>query len=279
MISVIMFSRNDDYGVNLQQRVSLTLNLWAQHLSLQDEIIFVDDNTPADKPTLPEEIADSLSGRVKRLLRILRVSEETHKQFNTCLPVGDLHTRNIGIRHARMPWIALTTVDNVAFGLYPTLLDLAELKPAAWCSLVQKVPVHAWTTIYHPWILRKMLTAWERVIPTHEGQHKDFVHQKAGDLLIMPTDLAIMAKGFEEGMTGLGGAEATLMKKVQNLGYQVNSCAKWIQLFHLEHDLPGKPSIYQQGFPQNDWEEWVTNLTESRNPDTWGQYPVEEIRL
>jgi hypothetical protein len=275
-----MFSRNDDYGVNLRQRVSMTLNLWAQHLSLQDEIIFVDDNTPADKPTLPEEIAYSLSGRVKKLLRILRVSEETHKLFNTCLPVGDLHTRNIGIRHAQQPWIALTTVDNVAFGLYPTILDFDALyEPAAWCTFVQKVPVHAWSAINHPWVLRKLLMAWEGVIPVHEGQHKDFVHQKTGDLLILPTSVAREIRGFEEGMTGLGCAEATVMKKAQNLGYQVKSCAKWIQLFHLEHDLPGKPSIYQMGFPQNDWEEWVTNLTESRNPDTWGQYPVEEIRL
>jgi hypothetical protein len=54
MISVILYGRNDSYGYNLHKRAALSLNCIAELLTHdQDEILFVDYNTPDDFPTFP----------------------------------------------------------------------------------------------------------------------------------------------------------------------------------------------------------------------------------
>jgi hypothetical protein len=272
MISVIMFSRNDDYGINLYQRTLLSLNLWADSLSLQDEIIFIDDNTDAGKVTLPEAIRDSLTPRCKSLLRILKVTPEVHESFGVSVPVAEQHCRNIGIRNTGKEWIIMTTNDNISFNLYPTIHDLSF---NIWCSWVQRVPPMLWVPIWSHTPLSTLLHQWDGLLPRHVGRYKEFVHPKTGDMLIAPRELYLEVKGLEEGMTGVGCGEDTVMKKAQNLGYEVKSCADRISLFHLDHGIPHS----SDGSLLNDRTEWVTNLTESRNPDTWGQYPVEEIKL
>ena len=55
MISIVLYGRNDSYGYNLHKRAALSLNCMAELLSdKDDEILFVDYNTPNDYPTFPE---------------------------------------------------------------------------------------------------------------------------------------------------------------------------------------------------------------------------------
>jgi hypothetical protein len=54
MISVVLYGRNDQHGYNLHKRAALGLNCLAEVLdNADDEIIFVDYNTPDDIPTFP----------------------------------------------------------------------------------------------------------------------------------------------------------------------------------------------------------------------------------
>ena len=53
LLSVIVHGRNDTHGHNLYKRVALSLNCIAQLLAQDDEIIFVDWNTPDELPTRP----------------------------------------------------------------------------------------------------------------------------------------------------------------------------------------------------------------------------------
>ena len=81
MISVILYGRNDSYGYNLHKRAAISLNCIAELLTEdQDEILFVDYNTPNDFPTFPEAIFDTLTIKAKDKLRILRVRPEIHKE-------------------------------------------------------------------------------------------------------------------------------------------------------------------------------------------------------
>ena len=58
MISVILYGRNDAHGYNLHRRAALSLNCIAEVLTdPDDEIIFVDYNTPDELPTFVEAIA------------------------------------------------------------------------------------------------------------------------------------------------------------------------------------------------------------------------------
>lgn len=58
MISVILYGRNDSYGYNLHKRAALSFNCIAEMLDApDDEILFVDYNTPDDFPTFPRRPA------------------------------------------------------------------------------------------------------------------------------------------------------------------------------------------------------------------------------
>ena len=66
MISIILYGRNDGHGYNLHKRAAISLNCMAEVLrDDDDEIVFVDYNTPDDLPSFPEAIADTLTARAK----------------------------------------------------------------------------------------------------------------------------------------------------------------------------------------------------------------------
>jgi len=74
MISVILYGRNDSHGYNLHKRAAISLNCIAEMLSdADDEILFVDYNTPNDLPTFIEAIYDTLTPKAKSRLRVFRV--------------------------------------------------------------------------------------------------------------------------------------------------------------------------------------------------------------
>jgi hypothetical protein len=118
MISVILYGRNDSYGYNLHKRAAISLNCLAAVLSdPDDEIVFVDYNTPNELPTFVEAIYDTLTGAAKARLRVLRVRPELHRRLagSTHLAALEPHSRNIAIRRSnpRNHWILLTNSDMI----------------------------------------------------------------------------------------------------------------------------------------------------------------------
>ena len=66
MLSIVVYGRNDSHGYNLHKRAAISLNCLAEMLGdAEDELIFVDYNTPDDLPTFPEAIADTLTARAR----------------------------------------------------------------------------------------------------------------------------------------------------------------------------------------------------------------------
>ena len=81
MISVILYGRNDAHGYNLHRRAALSLNCLAEVLTdADDEIVFVDYNTPDELPTFVEALADTLTDRCLARLRVLRVPAALHRE-------------------------------------------------------------------------------------------------------------------------------------------------------------------------------------------------------
>ena len=91
MISVLLYGRNDAHGYNLHRRAALSLNCIAELLTdPDDELIFVDYNTPDELPTFIEAISDTLTDHCLARLRVLRVPAAIHEQrfaARTHLPV------------------------------------------------------------------------------------------------------------------------------------------------------------------------------------------------
>jgi hypothetical protein len=119
VISVILYGRNDAHGYNLHRRAALSLNCIAEVLTdPDDEIVFVDYNTPDDLPTFVEALADTLTDRCLGLLRVFRVPAAIHAQrfaARTHLPAIEPVARNAGVRRANPSnrWLLSTNTDMV----------------------------------------------------------------------------------------------------------------------------------------------------------------------
>ncbi len=119
MISVILYGRNDAHGYNLHRRAALSLNCIAEVLTdPDDELIFVDYNTPDELPTFIEAISDTLTERCVDLLRVLRVRAQIHDQrFSACthLPAVEPVARNVAARRANPSnrWLLSTNTDMI----------------------------------------------------------------------------------------------------------------------------------------------------------------------
>src|SRR5690349_11741968 len=118
MISIVLYGRNDSYGYNLHKRAALSFNCMAELLTDEnDEILFVDYNTPDDFPTFPEAIQDTLTPLARRRLRLLRVRPPIHKRFQerTRLVALEPVSRNVAVRRSNPAnrWILSTNTDMV----------------------------------------------------------------------------------------------------------------------------------------------------------------------
>src|SRR4051812_8053710 len=102
MLSVILYGRNDSHGYNLHKRAAISLNAIAELLTgADDEILFVDYNTPDDLPTFPEAIADTLTDKTHAKMRILRLRSAVHQarfSARTHLYALEPIARNLAIR-------------------------------------------------------------------------------------------------------------------------------------------------------------------------------------
>lgn len=118
MLSLILYGRNDAHGYNLHKRAAISLNAIAEVLNDDgDEIIFVDYNTPDELPTFLETIADTLTERARRYIRIIRVRPDFHRRYaaKTTLVALESQSRNIAIRRANPAnrWILSTNTDMI----------------------------------------------------------------------------------------------------------------------------------------------------------------------
>jgi hypothetical protein len=119
VISVIVYGRNDAHGYNLHRRAALSLNCIAEVLTdPDDEIVFVDYNTPDELPTFVEALADTLTERCLGLLRVFRVPAAIHEQrfaARTHLPALEPIARNAGVRRANPSnrWLLSTNTDMI----------------------------------------------------------------------------------------------------------------------------------------------------------------------
>src|SRR5258708_16946278 len=116
MFSVILYGRNDSHGYNLHKRAAISFNALADVMSdPDDEILFVDYNTPDDHPTFPEAIHDTLTDKTKRVMRLLRVRPAHHAHLNskTHLAPPEPQSRNVALRRSnpRNRWILDTHTD------------------------------------------------------------------------------------------------------------------------------------------------------------------------
>ena len=114
LISVVATARNDGHGGDLLYRMQLFVDALAAQCarhSLDAELVLVEWNPPADRPSLINVLA--LPPAELLPIRIITVPGEVHATLEHAaqLPLFQMIAKNVGIRRARGRFVLATNVD------------------------------------------------------------------------------------------------------------------------------------------------------------------------
>ncbi len=294
LISVILYGRNDSYGYNLHKRAALSLNNIAALLSdADDEILFVDYNTPDDFPTFPEAIADTLTKAARARLRVLRVRPAHHARFrgHTHLVALEPIARNVALRRANPAnrWVLSTNTDMI-FTPHDgaSLTEIIRPLPAGYYHLPRfEIPETLWESLDRgdPVATIATVRTWGTDFHLNEIVAADndfFAFDGPGDFqLALREDLHAM-HGFDERMLLGWHVDANIARRLALIHGRTGALDDRLGGYHCDHTRQVTPA-HKPGSVANDWRIFVDDVRDARAPGqpNWGlaDAAIEEIRL
>jgi hypothetical protein len=293
VISVILYGRNDNYGYNLHKRAALSFNCIAEVLSEDDEILFVDYNTPDDFPTFPEAIQDTLTERARKLLRIFRVRPSIHDRFKskTRLVALEPIARNVAVRRSRPSnrWILSTNTDMIFIlqhvrSLTDLVRDLPkgfyhapriELPETLWESLDRQKPREIINTV-RDW-------GWSLHLNEIVFGSETILYDGPGDFQLLMRDDLFQYHGFNEEMLLGWHVDSNIAKRMGLVYGKVGDLGTELYGYHCDHTRQ-ITTAHGHTRTENDWRRFVTELKRPSIPEqanTWGcpRDDIEEIHL
>lgn len=294
MISVIVYGRNDAHGYNLHRRAALSLNCIAEVLTdPDDELIFVDYNTPDELPTFVEAISDTLTERCLDLLRVLRVPATIHEQrfaTRTHLPALEPIARNVAARRANPAnrWLLSTNTDMIFIPLEDrSMSDICrdlpdgfyglprfELPEWLWERLPRANPVRALDDVEH---LGPGLRLDE---PT--TSHEWIRFDAPGDCQLILRDDLVAIDGFHEEMLHGYHVDSNLSRRMLLHRGSIESLEDHLAGYHCNHNRT--PTVYHGRRIENDLHKFfyaVDQPTVADQRNTWGlaDLSISEVAL
>ena len=294
MISLVLYGRNDNYGYNLHKRAALSLNCMAEILNRpDDEILFVDYNTPDDYPTFPEAIQDTLTEKAKRHLRVLRARPSLHARYakKTHLLALEPVARNIAVRRANPAnqWILSTNTDMIFVPRDGRSLGgiVADL-PAGHYGIPRfEIPETLWEGLdrtdaagvidsFSRW-------GWDLHLNEIVLGMSPFRFDGPGDFQLMRRDDLVRLHGFHEAMLLGWHVDANIAKRFSLLYGDVGDLSGAVFGYHCDHTRQVTPA-HRRDAVQNSIERFFTTVDRPDVPEqaeSWGcpDAEVEEIRL
>jgi len=290
MLSVVLYGRNDSHGYNLHKRAAISLNAIAELLTdADDEILFVDYNTPDDLPTFPEAIADTLTPEAVARLRILRVRPAVHQaRFAARTPLQALEpvARNVAIRRSNPAnrWVLSTNTDMIFCpriegesltsvvaalpdGFYH--LPRFELPEGLWESLDRKdapgliAAARHWGKRFH---LNEITLA-----------DRDNVYDAPGDFQLFLRQDLFEIDGFHEEMILGWHLDANIAKRMRFKRGQVDTALESLIGYHCDHTRRSSP-YHKADRAENDQVRFGDNVAAPEIPEqaeSWGLADVQ----
>lgn len=295
MISVIVYGRNDAHGYNLAKRATLSLNCLAELLDApDDEILFVDYNTPDDLPTFIEAVRDTLTPRARACIRVLRVRPEAHERFraHTHLHVLEGIARNVAVRRSNPAnrWILSTNSDVIVVprDAGRSLSALAAgLEDGHYHVPRFELPQTAWEAFDRTDPAGMIARAGElgRRLHLDETVRTFAAHgvDSPGDFqLIRRADLFAL-HGFDEEMLLGWHLDSNIAHRLALVHGPARLLDGELALYHCDHTRQATPT-HGAGHLENDWTRFVDAVTDPALPaqaEGWGlaDVEVEEIRV
>jgi hypothetical protein len=294
MISIILYGRNDSYGYNLHKRAVMSLNCMAAVLSDDDdEILFVDYNTPDDLPTFPEAVYDNLTDQARAKLRVLRVRGDVHQRHagRTHLVTNEPLARNIALRRSNPAnrWILATNTDLIFAPQHAeSLTDIVRTLPdGIHCTPRIEIPETLWETLDRrdPRACIDAVMDWGSRFHLNEIVYgvDDILFDAPGDFQLMLRQDLFDIDGFDERMTLGWHVDSNISRRLRMLYGRVGDLSGAVLGYHCDHTRQITP-MHRHGSVQNDLATYVDEITEPALPlqrATWGAAGevIEEISL
>lgn len=295
MISMILYGRNDSYGYNLHKRAALSLNCMAEVLGGEDdEILFVDYNTPDDYPTFPEAIRDTLTAKARRLIRIFRVRPAQHARFRqqTHLAALEPVARNVALRRSNPGnrWILSTNTDMIFVprdGCCSLSAIVHDLNDALYHIPRFEIPETLWEGLdrMDPEATISEIGRWGWELHLNEivlGSDT-ILYDAPGDFQLAPRADFFGIDGFDERMLLGWHVDSNLARRLGFLHGPPLSLAAHVFGYHCDHTRQVTP-MHRHDRIANDAVRWVDGVDAAPVPEQreiWGLAgeEVEEIRL
>lgn len=259
-----------------------------------DEILFVDYNTPDDFPTFPEAIADTLTARARSKLRILRVRPFIHERFRgrTRLQALEPISRNVAIRRSNPAnrWILSTNTDmifvpqNGGASLSDIVRDLA---PGFYHAPRLEIPETLWEGLDRtaPDVAIDTIKDWGRTLHLNEivMGSKTVMYDGPGDFQLIQRQDLLKYDGFDEDMILGWHVDSNIAKRMLLVYGQIGDLGKEIFGYHCDHTRQITPA-HSHSRTENDWRRFVDDVTVpnvTAQSDSWGcaHDDIEELRL
>jgi len=297
MFSVILYGRNDTHGYNLHKRAAISFNAIAEVMSdPDDEILFVDYNTPDDHPTFPEAIHDTLTDKAKKVLRILRIRPEQHAHLKskTHLVALECQSRNVALRRSNPNnrWILYSNTDmllvprvdgqslseilgDVPDGFYQ--VPRFELPEMLWEAAFDRrdpagnlAKLREWSVRYH---LNQVV---QNFMPMKYDALGDFQAALREDMFAV--------HGFDESMLLGWHCDSNLAARLALYRGRVDTLIDKVFGYHCDHTRVAAANNKGRQTRMNDQDRYIWNVTSpyvQAQAETWGwpDVEIEEVRL
>lgn len=297
MFSVIIYGRNDSHGYNLHKRAAISFNAIAEVMSdPDDEILFVDYNTPDDHPTFPEAIHDTLTDKAKQVLRIFRVRPEQHVHLKarTHLVALEAQSRNVALRRSnpRNRWILYTNTDML---LVPrnekeSLSDILGAIPDGFYEVPRfELPEMLWEAAFDrkdPAGNLAKLRDWSMRFHLNQVVHNfmPMRYDALGDFQAALRDDMFAIHGFDEEMLLGWHCDSNLAARLALYRGGVDTLVDKLFGYHCDHTRVAAANNKGRQTKMNDQDRFIWDISSPYLPsqaDDWGwpELDIEEIRL
>jgi hypothetical protein len=284
VISVIVYGRNDAHGYNLHRRAALSLNCLAEVLTgPDDEIVFVDYNTPDELPTFVEALSDTLTDRCLGLLRVFRVPAAIHEHrfaARTHLAAIEPVARNAGVRRANPAnrWLLSTNTDMIFIPFAgQTLSDICSDLPDGFYGLPRyELPEWLWERLPRndP---RRAMAEIERLGPglrldEPTVSNKWIRFDAPGDFQLILREDFLAIDGLDEEMLLGYHVDSNLSRRMLFHRGSIESLGESLAGYHCNHNR--ERTVYHGSrVVANDLKRFVVSVDRPELPgqkDTWG---------
>jgi hypothetical protein len=273
--TVVLTSRNDDYGGNLHKRTTMALTSLIEH---HDEVIFVDWKTVNGEGVI-SNIKHNLprTGKLKYVQVPKEFLKEKYYHISNYTIIESIG-RNIGIRRATNDYIISTNIDIVTTPLDDSILNENTFYTVPRRDVDESfhLSFSDYQSLYNSlWENRDGYSPKERF---ETDDDKWSLINCCGDYQIGHKNVWNQMKGFEESVLFGCGIDTNVMKKASFYS-DIKVLDHYV--FHLNHGKGGNRDEDESVPPMSDQNEIIRDFTQTSNSENWGMYnedlPIEII--